>query len=526
MQQQQPHPNHTPTVFRPIVPAPPPMLMISPSQSPLTKATPQQQAHFPPFETPPVSPFSNPRHSEQNSQPFKLPPPLQTLPSISIQQPYQPHPQLQQSSSTRYEPILPKQGPSTSVFSIPLAPQTTGLNTSPNSRPVMSHHTSVIHPLVPHNHRYSNATDKSLTTADQRELQRKVSHSAIERRRRERINDKIMQLKDLIPCCADQDHLHKLNILQNAIDYIQYLQELVADYKDKEKKVRGRGVEHDEDDDMASSPASVTSASSSSSVTASQSNPASDSTPTVSTHEAVSTSFTHSCNILDHGGRISHPPPFSLDGPLHNSVPTEGCRNMSRECECINHEEAHVLLSLSSSKKSEADKNKKRVLMDIDERESSSSGDNTSNNNSPNTYLCVALTPADVDSNLHLGEQKDIHDTSLIKSIIVFAKSCKIGPEKENLCYIAKEFAMQNNIRKGMSVEIEVTRPIALEEVILGASTSEAYELAIKSPHILTTSFQTTPPILLRHTQTFSVYTNLSSPSYRVLMSNPVLQGV
>ena len=40
---------------------------------------------------------------------------------------------------------------------------------------------------------------------------------------------------------------------------------------------------------------------------------------------------------------------------------------------------------------------------------------------------------------------------------------------------------MQNNIHKGMSVEIEVTRPIALEEVILGALTSEAYDLAIKS---------------------------------------------
>ncbi|CAG8477354.1 5384_t:CDS:2 [Paraglomus brasilianum] len=387
MQQQQPHPNHTPTGFRPIVPAPPPMLMISPSQSPLTKATPQQQTHFPPFETPPVSPFSNPRHSEQNSQPFKLPPPLQTLPSISIQQPYQPHPQLQQSSSTRYEPILPKQGPSTSVFSIPLAPQTTGLNTSPNSRPVMSHHTSVIHPLVPHHHRYSNVTDKSLTTADQRELQRKVSHSAIERRRRERINDKIMQLKDLIPCCADQDHLHKLNILQNAIDYIQYLQELVVDYKDKEKKIPRRSVgsgnkwnenakERKEEfirkSSKASSPATNISTNSSPLVTASQSNPDSPN------HEALSASFTHSCNMLDI--RVPHPPPFSLDGPSHNSTPIEGCSNMSRECECINHEEAHVLLSLSSSKKSEADKNKKRDLMDIDERESGASGGEEVNN--------------------------------------------------------------------------------------------------------------------------------------------------
>ncbi|KAJ2962497.1 hypothetical protein NQZ79_g2317 [Umbelopsis isabellina] len=65
------------------------------------------------------------------------------------------------------------------------------------------------------------------TTADQREQLRKVSHSAIERRRREKINVKIQQLRQLIPSCADQDHLHKLNILQSAIEYIGYLHEIL-----------------------------------------------------------------------------------------------------------------------------------------------------------------------------------------------------------------------------------------------------------------------------------------------------------
>ncbi|CAG8706721.1 9271_t:CDS:1, partial [Gigaspora rosea] len=74
------------------------------------------------------------------------------------------------------------------------------------------------------------------TTADQRELARKVSHSAIERRRRERINDKIMQLKELIPSCADQDHLNKLCILQSSIEYIEYLQDLVFTYRQREKE--------------------------------------------------------------------------------------------------------------------------------------------------------------------------------------------------------------------------------------------------------------------------------------------------
>ncbi|GJJ71459.1 hypothetical protein EMPS_03809 [Entomortierella parvispora] len=60
-----------------------------------------------------------------------------------------------------------------------------------------------------------------------RDLMRKVSHSAIERRRRERINDKILQLKHLVPSCVDEDHLHKLSILQSTIEYIQYLKSVL-----------------------------------------------------------------------------------------------------------------------------------------------------------------------------------------------------------------------------------------------------------------------------------------------------------
>ncbi|SAL97589.1 hypothetical protein [Absidia glauca] len=99
-----------------------------------------------------------------------------------------------------YERILPKHpsGTSTSGTSSPYPPP--------------YHHAS----LTPTN-----------SSADQREKARRVSHSAIERRRRERMNDKIMQLKDIIPTCADQDNLHKLTILQSAIDYIQYLKNQV-----------------------------------------------------------------------------------------------------------------------------------------------------------------------------------------------------------------------------------------------------------------------------------------------------------
>lgn len=61
---------------------------------------------------------------------------------------------------------------------------------------------------------------------------RSLSHGAIEKRRRERINDKIDQLKHLIPSCwsthilppaSMHQPLHKLSVLQAAIEYIHQL---------------------------------------------------------------------------------------------------------------------------------------------------------------------------------------------------------------------------------------------------------------------------------------------------------------
>lgn len=85
----------------------------------------------------------------------------------------------------------------------------------------------------------SSSTTTTTTTADQREQARKVSHSAIERRRRERINDKISQLKDLIPACSDRENLHKMTILQSAIDYITYLKKVVDDLENNNNNDHG-----------------------------------------------------------------------------------------------------------------------------------------------------------------------------------------------------------------------------------------------------------------------------------------------
>ncbi|KAF9979046.1 hypothetical protein BGZ73_007148 [Actinomortierella ambigua] len=77
--------------------------------------------------------------------------------------------------------------------------------------------------------RSASLSNKSVEQ-EAREMMRKVSHSAIERRRRERINDKILQLKHLVPACIDEDHLHKLSILQSTIEYIQYLKSCVPEH--------------------------------------------------------------------------------------------------------------------------------------------------------------------------------------------------------------------------------------------------------------------------------------------------------
>ncbi|CAO3595559.1 unnamed protein product [Absidia cylindrospora] len=129
------------------------------------------------------------------------------------------------SHATKILPKLPTQ------HQAPPTPAT--LPSSPSSLPYTFYHpyqlSPPIQPVNPsvYHHQHHPPHPTTSTTADQREQARKVSHSAIERRRRERINDKIMQLKQLIPTCANQENLHKMSILQSSIDYITYLKDIL-----------------------------------------------------------------------------------------------------------------------------------------------------------------------------------------------------------------------------------------------------------------------------------------------------------
>ncbi|KAJ1542144.1 hypothetical protein HK096_009611 [Nowakowskiella sp. JEL0078] len=59
------------------------------------------------------------------------------------------------------------------------------------------------------------------------ERERKAAHSALERQRRERMNNKIHRLRSLLPNTTHTQNMSKLDILQYSIDYINELQNII-----------------------------------------------------------------------------------------------------------------------------------------------------------------------------------------------------------------------------------------------------------------------------------------------------------
>ncbi|OBZ83012.1 Sterol regulatory element-binding protein 2 [Choanephora cucurbitarum] len=167
----------------------PPYYMYHPQQPIYYPVSPQQH----PFIHPHASPVLQPDPSKKPSTPRILPK------NPEMQSPY---PQPPQTPLSPFYPY-PFQQISPTLMPSSFSTRHNSISSSPGLGPSM------------------------LSTADEREKARKVSHSAIERRRRERINDKILQLKQLIPSCVEQDNLHKMSILQSAIDYITYLKDVV-----------------------------------------------------------------------------------------------------------------------------------------------------------------------------------------------------------------------------------------------------------------------------------------------------------
>ncbi|KAJ1885487.1 Sterol regulatory element-binding protein 2 [Kickxella alabastrina] len=60
-------------------------------------------------------------------------------------------------------------------------------------------------------------------TAEEKEIKRKVSHSAIEKRRRERTNSVLSELQNIVPGLSKPGKIQKLEILEAAAKYIRQL---------------------------------------------------------------------------------------------------------------------------------------------------------------------------------------------------------------------------------------------------------------------------------------------------------------
>ncbi|KAJ2843254.1 hypothetical protein J3B02_005322 [Coemansia erecta] len=64
---------------------------------------------------------------------------------------------------------------------------------------------------------------RSMYTAEEKEMRRKISHSAIEKRRRERTNNVLRDLQDMVPWLSKSNKVQKLEILEAAAQYIKEL---------------------------------------------------------------------------------------------------------------------------------------------------------------------------------------------------------------------------------------------------------------------------------------------------------------
>ncbi|KAJ3268673.1 hypothetical protein HDV01_002374 [Terramyces sp. JEL0728] len=72
---------------------------------------------------------------------------------------------------------------------------------------------------------------------ERKEQERKQLHSAIERKRRQKIQEQLQVLKKLVPSCTARDDNEKLSILQGTAEYIKQLQDLLVQYQEKDPSI-------------------------------------------------------------------------------------------------------------------------------------------------------------------------------------------------------------------------------------------------------------------------------------------------
>nr|CAG8450293.1 2321_t:CDS:10 [Entrophospora candida] len=162
-------------------------------------------------------------------------------------------------------------------------------------------------------------------------------------------------------------------------------------------------------------------------------------------------------------------------------------------------------------------------------------------------YFLISVTPLNSKLKSPLEQsllKQKTPFSKLLPSIVVYGKlnhldNSKVGQEDDNICCVSSKFLKQNNLQDDIKVEIRITHPIELEQVILGAMNLESYSFSIRDPSSLSkclTSPSSTPPIIFRYSQIYNFSPKSSSSSttaelhnndyysFKVLMCDPVLQ--
>ncbi|CAG8491490.1 5717_t:CDS:10 [Ambispora leptoticha] len=146
------------------------------------------------------------------------------------------------------------------------------------------------------------------------------------------------------------------------------------------------------------------------------------------------------------------------------------------------------------------------------------------------SVISISITPRDVSqtsSNLLKPKPENTWMKPLITSIVTFAQLYHSEIYGE---------ARDHNLVDGIEVDIDIIQPIELEEVILGALEIDSLEVSMIDPVAVLDYFRSSPPIIIRHAQTYRI-SNPPSPTsatakfsssldFKVLMCNPVLQGI
>ncbi|KAF9086780.1 peroxisomal assembly protein [Mortierella sp. AD031] len=108
-----------------------------------------------------------------------------------------------------------------------------------------------------------------------------------------------------------------------------------------------------------------------------------------------------------------------------------------------------------------------------------------------------------------------------------------VADTTENECFVTGEFARRyfptTSFDSTVQITIQKTDLVVLDEIILAATTSDAYEIISEEPSLISNHFlpQGGEPVVIQYDQTYTIQgPNGEQLPVKALMCNPVLQGI